>query len=122
MRTNSANLSPRLLLAFLATAAAAPAAAQGSSPARVVLPTDRTVLPIPEPHYPHSTAFDARNATPPLRFEVKAPANAPNVLIVLIDDMGFGQSSAYGGPIHMPTVERLAANGLRYNQFHTTAL
>ena len=54
--------------------------------------------------------------------QVKAPAGAPNVLIVLIDDMGFGQSSAFGGPIHMPTVERLARGGLRYNQFHTTAL
>jgi arylsulfatase A-like enzyme len=53
---------------------------------------------------------------------VKAPANAPNVLIVLIDDMGFGQSSAFRGPIHMPTVESLANSGLRYNEFHTTAL
>ncbi len=83
---------------------------------------DRTVLPIPEPQYPHSTVFDARNATPPPRFEVKAPRGAPNVLIVLIDDMGFGQSSAFGGPIQMPTVERLANAGLRYNEFHTTAL
>ncbi|MGH7187153.1 MAG: sulfatase-like hydrolase/transferase, partial [Pseudomonadota bacterium] len=90
--------------------------------AMVVFPTDRTVLPIPEPQYPHSTVIDARNATPPPRFEIKAPTNAPNVLIVLVDDMGFGQSSAFGGPIHMPTVERLANNGLRYNQFHTTAL
>ena len=101
---------------------AAPVAAQGAAPAQVVLPTDRTVLPIPEPQYPHSTVFDVRNATPPLRFEVKAPAKAPNVLIVLIDDMGFGQSSAFGGPINMPTVDRLASNGLRYNEFHTTAL
>jgi arylsulfatase len=61
-------------------------------------------------------------AKPPPRFEVKAPANSPNVLIVLIDDMGFGQSSAFGGPIHMPTVEELANDGLRYNEFHTTAL
>jgi arylsulfatase A-like enzyme len=98
------------------------AAAQATAPARVVLPTDRTVLPIPEPQYPHSTVFDVRNATPPPRFEVKAPANAPNVLIVLIDDMGFGQSGAFGGPIQMPTVERLANSGLRYNEFHTTAL
>ncbi|MGH8767509.1 MAG: arylsulfatase, partial [Burkholderiales bacterium] len=95
--------------------------AQGGA-AKVVFPTDRTVLPIPEPQYPHSTVIDARNATPPPRFEIKAPTNAPNVLIVLVDDMGFGQSSAFGGPIHMPTVERLANNGLRYNQFHTTAL
>ena len=101
---------------------AAPVIAQGPTPLRVVLPTDRTVLPIPEPTYPHSTVFDVRNATPPPRFEVKAPAKAPNVLIVLIDDMGFGQSSAFGGPIQMPTVERLANSGLRYNEFHTTAL
>ena len=83
---------------------------------------DRTVLPILEPQYPHSTVLNVRNATPPPRFEVKAPAGAPNVLIVLIDDMGFGQSSAFGGPIHMPTEERLALNGLKYNNFHTTAL
>jgi arylsulfatase len=97
-------------------------AAQAPAPPRVVLPTDRTVLPIPEPATPPITEVDARKAIPPPRFEVKAPAGAPNVLIVLIDDMGFGQSSAFGGPIRMPTVERLANAGLRYNEFHTTAL
>jgi arylsulfatase A-like enzyme len=100
----------------------APVAAQSPPSSEVLVPTDRTVLPIPQPTNPHSTVFDARNATPPPRFEVKAPANAPNVLIVLIDDMGFGQSSAFGGPVHMPTVEKLASEGLRYNEFHTTAL
>ena len=80
------------------------------------------MLPIPEPPVPVYTELDARNAKPPPRFEVKAPEGAPNVLIVLIDDMGFGQSSAFGGPIHMPTVEALANDGLRYNEFHTTAL
>ena len=83
---------------------------------------DRSVLPIAEPPAPVYTELDARNATPPPRFEVKAPEGAPNVLIVLLDDMGFGQSSAFGGPIHMPTVEALANDGLRYNEFHTTAL
>jgi arylsulfatase A-like enzyme len=83
---------------------------------------DRTVLPIAEPDYPHSTVLDARNATPPPRFEVRAPAGAPNVIIVLVDDMGFGMPSAFGGPIHMPTAESLAKEGLRFNQFHTTAL
>ncbi|MDR3638534.1 MAG: arylsulfatase [Isosphaeraceae bacterium] len=83
---------------------------------------DRTVLPIPEPKYPPITELDVRHAKAPPRFEVKAPAGAPNVLNVLIDDMGFGQSSVFGGPIHMGTVERLASRGLRYNQFHTTAL
>ncbi|WP_455371082.1 sulfatase-like hydrolase/transferase, partial [Petrachloros mirabilis] len=83
---------------------------------------DRTVLPIPEPKPPVYTALDAREVKPPPRFEVKAPAGAPNVLLIMIDDMGFGMSSAFGGPIHMPTVERLGNEGLRYNHFHTTAL
>ena len=83
---------------------------------------DRTALPVKEPDYPHSTIMDARNATPPPRFEVKAPSGAPNVLIILVDDMGFGQSSAFGGPINMPTAEKLAKRGLRYNNFHTCAL
>jgi arylsulfatase len=78
---------------------------------------DRSVLPIPEPQYQPSSVLDARNAKAPPRFEVKAPPGAPNVLIVLIDDMGFGQSSAFGGPIQMPTLERLAGGGLRYNHF-----
>ena len=98
----------------LSTACAATAAAQ-SEP-------DRTALPIPEPQIPHSTVFDVRNATPPERFQVKVPAGAPNVLIVLIDDMGFGQPSTFGGPIPMPTADRLAKGGLKYNNFHTTAL
>jgi arylsulfatase A-like enzyme len=83
---------------------------------------DRTVLPIPEPKVKAITELDARNAKAPARFEVKAPEGAPNVVIVLIDDIGFGHSSAFGGPINMPTLERLAESGLKYNRFHTTAL
>ena len=83
---------------------------------------DRTVLPIKEPDYPFDTTLDARNAKAPARFEVKAPAKAPNVVIVLIDDQGFGVSSAFGGPVNEPTLDKLAANGLKYNRFHTTAL
>jgi arylsulfatase len=106
----STTISVALTAAFAASAAAQTA-------------PDRTVLPIHEPQYPHSTTLDVRNALPPPpRFEVKAPAGAPNVLIVLIDDMGFGQSSSFGGPINMPTADRLARNGLKYNHFHTAAL
>jgi arylsulfatase len=83
---------------------------------------DRTVLPIPEPKTKPITELDARKAKAPARFEVKAPRGAPNVVIVLIDDIGFGHSSAFGGPISMPTVEKLAAGGLKYNRFHTTSL
>ncbi len=83
---------------------------------------DRTVLPIAEPASPTITDMDARNAKAPARFEVKAPEGAPNVVVVLIDDIGFGASSAFGGPVNMPTLEKLAANGLKFNRFHTTAL
>jgi arylsulfatase A-like enzyme len=83
---------------------------------------DRTSLPIAEPDHPRSTVLDARDAKAPPRFEVKAPAGAPNVLIVLVDDMGFGMPSAFGGPVRMPSADRLASQGLRYNHFHTTAL
>jgi len=83
---------------------------------------DRTVLPIPAPPVKPITVLDARDAKAPPRFEVKAPAGAPNVVIVLIDDFGFGQASTFGGPIRMPTLDRLAVNGLKYNRFHTTAL
>jgi arylsulfatase len=83
---------------------------------------DRSNLPIKETTYPAITELDARNAKAPARFQVTAPEKAPNVVIILIDDIGFGHSSAFGGPIHMPTLERLAATGLKYNRFHTTAL
>ena len=104
-----------LAAAFLLPASAPAGTAAGSSP-------DRTVLPIAEPATAPITTLDARDATAPPRFEVKAPQGAPNVVIVLIDDIGFGSSSAFGGPIRMPTLDRLAGGGLKYNRFHTTAL
>jgi arylsulfatase len=83
---------------------------------------DRTVLPLQEPKPPTYSELDARDAKPPPRFEVKAPSGAPNVVIVLIDDIGFGGPSTFGGPIRTPTLEALAQSGLRFNNFHTTAL
>lgn len=83
---------------------------------------DRTVLPIVEPPRTRYEELDVRDATLPARFTVEAPEGAPNVLVILIDDMGFGASEAFGGPIAMPNMDKLAKNGLRYNRFHTTAL
>ena len=60
---------------------------------------DRTVLPIPDPVFPKITELDARNATAPPAFSVTAPEGAPNVVIVLIDDIGFGASDGFGGAI-----------------------
>jgi arylsulfatase len=83
---------------------------------------DRTVLPIPEPKRQTYKDLDARNAKAPERWQVKAPEGAPNVVVVLIDDIGYGASSAFGGPINMPNLDKIAATGLKYNRFHTTAL
>jgi arylsulfatase A-like enzyme len=83
---------------------------------------DRTVLPLAEPTYPPITELDVRNATPPPRFEVKAPQGAPNVLVILLDNLGFGASATFGGIMNMPALDRLAKNGLIYNNFHTAPL
>lgn len=83
---------------------------------------DRTVLPIKEPARKRSTELDVRNATPPPRFAVTAPKGAPNVIVVLIDDMGFGVTESFGGPISTPTMDKLGKNGVKFNRFHTTAL
>jgi arylsulfatase A-like enzyme len=84
----------------------------------------RTVLPIP--HRPRTglVTYDAKDPEtkfPPIT-QLRPPKGAPNVLIVLIDDVGFGASSAFGSPCNTPTAEALAAGGLKYNRFHTTAL
>ena len=84
----------------------------------------RAVLPIPDQPHMGLTTYDAKDPDTkfaPIR-ELRPPAGAPNVLIILLDDVGFGASSVFGGPCRTPNFERLAADGLRYNRFHTTAL
>lgn len=90
-------------------------------------PTDkvqRQILPIPDQTHFGLTTYDAKNPDtkyPPIR-DLRPPAGAPNVLIVLLDDVGFGAASAFGGPCNTPTFEKLASQGLKYTRFHTTAL
>ena len=85
---------------------------------------ERRTLPIPDPVQDAPTVIDARD--PAARFTpiepLRPPEGAPNVLVVLLDDVGFAASSAFGGPCSTPTAERLAGDGLRFNRFHTTAL
>lgn len=84
----------------------------------------RQVLPIPDRPNTGLITYDAKDPDtefPPIE-PLRPPAGAPNVLIVLLDDVGFGASSAFGGPCATPTAEALAAGGLKYNRFHTTAL
>lgn len=84
---------------------------------------DRRVLPNQPERAPRATPMDFRDAADaPFPEQVSAPPGAPNVLLILIDDMGFGAPSSFGGPCEMPTSERLAADGLMFTRFHTTAL
>src|SRR5271166_48112 len=92
--------------------------------APITTPISRDHLPIPDAKHVGLTTYDAKDpntAYPPIT-TLRPPADAPNVLIVLIDDVGFGASSAFGGPCHTPVAERLAAGGVKLNRFHTTAL
>ena len=82
----------------------------------------RERLPMPDPRHEGELPLDARDATFAPIEPLVPPAGAPNVLVVLLDDVGFGASSAFGGPCATPTAERLAAGGLKFNRFHTTAL
>ena len=84
----------------------------------------RGVLPIPDQERVGLVTYDAKDpdtAFPPIE-PLLPPEGAPNVLIVLLDDVGFGAASAFGGPASTPTAERLQGQGLSYNRFHTTAL
>jgi arylsulfatase A-like enzyme len=84
--------------------------------------TGREILPIPDIPSKGKMALDARKAEFPAIEPLRPPKGAPNVVIVLIDDMGFGAPSANGGPCYMPAMEKIAERGLLYNRFHTTAL
>jgi arylsulfatase A-like enzyme len=80
------------------------------------------VLPRPEPPFKGHVSRTAKDSTLDFPLEAKAPKGAPNILIILTDDVGFAATSPFGGPILTPAFDRLAKNGLRYTQFHTTAL
>src|SRR6478672_4855748 len=81
------------------------------------------ILPRPDFHFPGNVGRTYQDSDP-AQFPqpVQAPKGAPNILLILIDDVGFGQFSTFGGAVPSPTMDRLAAEGLRYNCFHTTAL
>jgi arylsulfatase len=105
---------------WLATAIARDDKAKSEAP-----PTGGTPLTLPRPdfHFPGNVGRTYLDSDPPqFPQPVKPPKGAPNVVLILLDDAGFGQFSTFGGGVPSPTMERLAAEGLRYNRFHTTAL
>jgi arylsulfatase A-like enzyme len=83
---------------------------------------NRSSLPIQPGAFKGRVAPRTKDSVKDFPVEVSAPQGAPNVLLIMTDDVGFGASSTFGGPIPTPTMDRLASSGLRYNQFHTTAL
>ena len=80
------------------------------------------VLPTPPAPFKGKISLSARDSKTDFPQPVQAPKNAPNIFLVLLDDVGFGAASPFGGPVNTPVLESLAKNGLRFNQFHTTAL
>ncbi|QQX82849.1 arylsulfatase [Cupriavidus necator] len=116
----------RMILVFVATGMLAGAAKAQTGPLQRERPatesTSGLALPKPDPVFRGKIGETVKDSTPDYPAPLKAPKGAPNVLIILLDDVGFGQASTFGGPVPTPTLERLAQGGLRYNTFHTTAL
>jgi arylsulfatase A-like enzyme len=108
-------ISKASTLAAIGTVLAAGALPCGSS-------SGQEVLPAPPAPFKGQIGLSAKDSVPDFPKQVKAPQGAPNIVLILLDDVGFGASSTFGGPISTPTLDRLAKNGLRYTQFHTTAL
>ncbi len=88
---------------------------EGSTP-------DRTVLPSAEPSFRGTIGESLKDSTGEFPEALRAPAGAPNVLLVMGDDIGYGHTSAFGGPANTPTFDRIAERGLSYTNFHTTAV
>ena len=119
-REGKVEISRRQLLgstSFLAASAVASTALPRAASAQ-----DANVLPKPEAPFQGRIGRTVQDSTPDFPKSVEPPPGAPNVLMILTDDVGFGASSTFGGPIQTPNFQRLADSGLRYNMYHTTAL
>lgn len=111
------------LTGLAAAAASAMAACSGTDePGTSATGGSGEVLPPPDPPFEGKIGTYYSDSEADVRTPASAPDGAPNVLLVLLDDVGFGHAGAFGGPVNMPTLQRLANEGLRYNRFHTTAL
>jgi arylsulfatase len=101
-----------------ATQRLGPAYAQGTADP----PAGDTQLPKPDPEFKGKIGDTYKDSTPSYPRPVKAPKGSPNVLLILLDDVGFGMCSTFGGPVPTPHMQKLANNGLKYTGFRTTAL
>jgi arylsulfatase len=119
----TAALTTSSLLVGLAASGGFPATAQAQDPSTQKSPTGGSpILPVPDAPFGGVIGRKAKESKPDFPKDVIAPKGAPNVLLIMTDDTGFGAPSTFGGPIPTPNLDRVAKTGLRYNQFHTTAL
>ena len=81
---------------------------------------DRTVLPPPDPPFEGKIDVAFKDLEPNFPEPLRAPEGAPNVLLIMGDDIGYGHMGAFGGPARTPVFDRLAARGLIFSNFHTT--
>ena len=119
--TNKSGLRRRSLLLGSTSLVAASAVMSAAAPRTATAATSE-ILPTPEPPFKGTIERTLKGSVPDFPKSVEAPAGAPNVLLIMTDDVGFGASSVFGGPIQTPNFQRLADRELRYNMFHTTAL
>jgi arylsulfatase len=115
-------ISRRRLLGSTSIIAASAVASTALPRAATAATNNEGVLPKPEPPFQGKVGRTVKDSTPDFPKSVEAPAGAPNVLLILTDDVGFGATSTFGGPIQTPNFQHVADNGLRYNMYHTTAL
>jgi arylsulfatase len=118
---NSTGLHRRSLFLGTTSLVAASALASTVRPGAADAATP-DALPQPDAPFKGTIGRTVKDSKPDFPKGVEAPAGAPNVLLILTDDVGFGASSTFGGPIQTPNFQRIADTGLRYNRYHTTAL
>jgi arylsulfatase A-like enzyme len=111
------------LVAPIVLAQSGPAQSPPAIPTNISPPAAAQSLPRPDFHFPGNVGRTYQDSDPPMFPQVvRPPRGAPNILLILLDDVGFGQFSTFGGGVPSPNIDKLAARGLRYTRFHTTAL
>jgi len=121
-RLPQAGINRRRLLCSTSRLAASAFSSTASHRAAAAAASDGSVLPRPEPPFGGKIGRTVKDSAPDFPKAYEAPAGSPNILLILTDDVGFGASSTFGGPIQTPNFQRIADTGLRYNTYHTTAL
>ncbi|HEY0256180.1 MAG TPA: arylsulfatase [Candidatus Methylacidiphilales bacterium] len=122
LRRFSRTAHPSTILTALGLAAGALTATRGDSTPVSTAPENQTTLPKAAPSFQGKIGVTVKDSVPNFPKPLQAPAGAPNVVVILIDDLGFGAPSTFGGIIDTPNLDKLAAQGLRYNRFHVTGL